>query len=78
MSRFDGKDVDFPIVIAELGIIRIFTFFYNSVSLVFFLGTEDWIFFLDLVVGRILTIPSLRYTGHFGFILKGYSPDLIN
>ena len=27
---------------------------------------------------RYVKCIKSRYTGHFGFILKGYSPDLIN
>lgn len=37
MSRFDGKVVDFPIVIDEVGFIEGFHFFYKIFSLVFFL-----------------------------------------
>ena len=48
-----------------------------------FIVTRIWISISDLDLNSIIelhneNLKNLVNTGHFGFILKGFSPDLIN
>ena len=51
---------------------KIFRIFFTQKKVFFLASQYKTGLYLDLL------LENRIYTGHFGFILKGYSPDLIN